>query len=94
MELKENAPLSFEQLIQWMTKIEQAIKKLQRHDELMTKSETADYLKISMPTLDAWVGEGIIAAYRLGGRVYFKRCEIMDSLSRIDSAIGGNRKAA
>jgi excisionase family DNA binding protein len=50
--------------------------------ELLTRREAADFFRISLPTLHKWVNEGLIRSYELGGRVYFKRDELISSLKR------------
>jgi len=50
-------------------------------DELLSRLETADLLKISLPTLLDWRKKGIVKPYKMGNRVYYKRAEIMDTLN-------------
>jgi excisionase family DNA binding protein len=49
-------------------------------DELLTRQETCDLLKISLATLWAWKRKGKINSYSIGNRVYFKRNEIENAL--------------
>ncbi|MCL6264914.1 helix-turn-helix domain-containing protein [Flagellimonas myxillae] len=50
--------------------------------ELMTRQETADYFKVDMSTLYNWTKKGKLIAYGIGGRVYYKRSEIMSGIVR------------
>ena len=53
-------------------------------EELMTREETAKYLKISLTTLWQWSKKGILPSYSIGNRVYYKRKEIDQSLIRVE----------
>ena len=48
--------------------------------EFLTRQETAERLKISLPTLFAWSKSGVIQGYRIQGRVLYKSNEIDSSL--------------
>jgi excisionase family DNA binding protein len=53
--------------------------------QYLTRSDVAELLSISLPTVNEWSAKGILSAYRLANRVYFKRHEIelaMKSLTR------------
>lgn len=52
-------------------------------DELLSRTETARLLGISLPTLHAWTKSGIIKAYRIGSRIRYKKAEIESSLKQI-----------
>lgn len=51
---------------------------------LLTRTETADYLKINITTLYNWTKKGKLKAYGLGNRVYYKKNEIDEALIRIN----------
>jgi excisionase family DNA binding protein len=42
----------------------------------LTKKDLCQYLKVSLRTVENWTSQGIIKAYKLGGRVLFNREEI------------------
>ena len=42
-------------------------------DELVTRHEKAEQLKVSLPTLRNWEIQGIIKPIRIGRRVYFRK---------------------
>jgi len=48
--------------------------------EFLTRKETADRLKISLPTLHLWTRTGTVQGYRISGRVLYKSAEIESSL--------------
>lgn len=55
--------------------------------EILTRKETAAYLRISVVTLDRWVKKGIIPAFNAaGGRVLFNK-------ELVDKAVSGNEAA-
>ena len=55
--------------------------------EILTRKETAAYLRISASTLDRWVKKGIIPAFHIaGGRVLFNK-------ELVDKAVSGNEAA-
>lgn len=49
-------------------------------DEYLTRKETAQLLKVDLSTIHNWTKEKKIESYGLGGRVYYKRSEIENSL--------------
>jgi excisionase family DNA binding protein len=51
---------------------------------LLTRTETANYLKINMTTLYNWTKKGKLKAYGIGNRVYYKKNEIDEALIRIN----------
>lgn len=44
--------------------------------ELLTIAETAAWLRVSVKTLREWVRNGRIEAYRVGGRLRFRRSDL------------------
>lgn len=53
--------------------------------EYGTRKEVAELLRISLPTLDGYIGRGLIDASRIGGRIRIKRSEIEKALTEIKS---------
>lgn len=51
---------------------------------LLTREETRIFLKISFPTLRKLTASGMLKAYALGGRIYYKRHEIIDALTPLN----------
>ena len=48
-------------------------------DELLSRKATAEYLGITLPTLNAWEKNGHIKATRISSRVYFKKSSLMNA---------------
>jgi excisionase family DNA binding protein len=42
----------------------------------LAKKDAVRYLSISQRTIENWVNQGIVRAYRLGGRVFFDQYEL------------------
>ena len=81
--------LSVEQLQQLIgTSVRNGILELQKElqtkdnsEELMTREETCQFLKIDSSTLWAWTNNGKVKAYGIGARRYYKKTEIMECLT-------------
>ena len=52
-------------------------------EELLTREEAAHLLGITLPTLRDYTRRGLVAGYRIGTRVRYKRTEVLGSLQRI-----------
>lgn len=52
------------------------------NDDLLTREQAAELLKINLSTLWAWTNKGKITSYGISGaRRYYKRSEIMAALT-------------
>ncbi|WP_340153440.1 helix-turn-helix domain-containing protein [uncultured Marivirga sp.] len=49
-------------------------------NDLLSRQETASLLKISLVTLSEWTKTGILQSYQVGGRVYYKKSEVIQTL--------------
>lgn len=49
-------------------------------DELLTREETCNLLKINSSTLWTWTNKGKVKAYGIANRRYYKRSELNESL--------------
>lgn len=47
-------------------------------EELLTRQEAADMLKITYPTLNNWTKAGILKPHYKGRRLYYKKSEILN----------------
>lgn len=54
-------------------------------DELLTREQTAHFLQVDVSTLYLWVKKKKIKAYGIGNRRYFKRSELIESLTPIEN---------
>lgn len=50
-------------------------------DDLMTRKEARDAMRVSDPTFWRYAKLGIIKTYKIQGRVYVKRSELMEVIS-------------
>ena len=48
--------------------------------EFLSRAETADFFGVSTVTIHNWVNDGLITAYKMGNRTYFKRSELVEQL--------------
>ncbi|HEX8563834.1 MAG TPA: helix-turn-helix domain-containing protein [Flavobacterium sp.] len=51
---------------------------------LLTRDEVATLFKINLSTLHSWTRDGKLKSYGIGGRVYYKRSEIDESLIKLN----------
>ena len=58
-----------------------AINNEKQKDELLTRKEAVEFLKISYPTLHNWTKNKVIRPVRIGGRVYYQKAELLKFLS-------------
>jgi hypothetical protein len=76
-------------LVQEAIKDELAIAKssqlLNTQEQFLTREETADLLKISLPTLDSYTRKGLIHGYRLGTVIRYISEEVQSSLKEIQT---------
>lgn len=52
----------------------------EQSEQLLTREETCEFLKINSSTLWAWTNKSKVKAYAIGSRRYYKRSELMDCL--------------
>lgn len=84
--------VSLEELVATITRnildcLENRLEQMQQkkeHELLLTRTETAKYLKVNMTTLWNWTKKGKLKPYGLGNRVYYKKNEIDEALIRIN----------
>ena len=56
----------------------------QNDEEILTRAETAEFLKINSTTLWHWTKKGKVTAYGIGNRVYYKKGELKKALIKIN----------
>ncbi len=54
-----------------------------KDDEILTREETANDLKINLTTLWHWTNKGRLVSYGIGSRRYYKKHEILDHLVKL-----------
>lgn len=50
--------------------------------DLIKAKEACVFLQVSKVTLYNWMNDGLISGYYLGSRLYFKKSELVESLSK------------
>lgn len=73
----------FQNLETGLSEIKKAITP-QPSTDLLTRHEVAQLLGISLPTLHTWTKGNILAAYRIGNKVRYKKNEVLESLQAIN----------
>lgn len=53
-------------------------------DEILTRTEAADFLKINLSTLFLWTRKGKISAFGIGNRRYYKKENLLECLTKLD----------
>ena len=54
----------------------------EKQDDLLTRKDVCELLKIRLSTLHNWVNARRLKKYCIGGRVYFRHRDIMDLLKK------------
>jgi hypothetical protein len=67
--------------------------KKEKDEELLNKPQTAALLNIRPKTVDAWKTKGILPSHKLGGRIFYKRGEVLAAL-QAQTQPDGRRKYA
>jgi len=49
-----------------------------KNDELLTRKEVANYLRISLVTIHSWNKYGILNPIHMGNRILYKKQDILD----------------
>lgn len=53
---------------------------------LLTRENTAKLLCISLPTLNEWTKQGVVKAFRIGGRVLYKLEDVNNALTEVKTS--------
>ena len=86
----EDLPKATEIMLEKLSLLEQELKEIKENFqpkvpiELLTREETAEYLKISLSTLWHWSKKGILPSYGIGNRLYYKTSEVEEGIIRIN----------
>ena len=54
-------------------------------EQLLTRSEVLDLLKINGSTLWHWQNKGRITAYKFGAKCYYKRSELLSNITPLSN---------
>ena len=72
-----------DELLSRLDKLDGAILALnlqQNENEFMTRREVALSYKISVTKIHDWTKKGLLPHYRIGGKIFYKRCEVQQAL--------------
>ena len=59
----------------------QDLQRNSENEELLTIEHTCKFLKIDQSTLWRWTNKGKVKAYSISGKRYYKRSELLESLT-------------
>jgi Helix-turn-helix domain len=88
IQLLQITPQQLQQLI--VDGIKNELNKLKEHfqpkapEELLTREETAQKLKINLSTLHNWTKSRTLTSYGIGGRVYYRNSEIEQAMVKLN----------
>ena len=74
---------SLENLILAMQPVQQIPTVTNKVEPPISQSEAVVFLGKSRATLINWRKKGVITAYHLGGRIYYKRSELLSALQKL-----------
>jgi len=63
-----------------ISEIENARTPTDERDQLLTRKEAAEYLKITLPTLRKHTIAGVVRCHEIGSRILYKRKELESAL--------------
>lgn len=63
--------------------LEKNLRSQQAKDELLTREQACDFLRINSSTLWAWTNKGKVTAYGISNRRYYKRSELLNCLTEL-----------
>ncbi|WP_282123617.1 helix-turn-helix domain-containing protein [Algibacter mikhailovii] len=83
--LNEITPEQLQELISSSVKsqfvdFKKAFVNLQANDELLTREEACNFLKIDPSTLWHWTNKGKVLAFGIGNRRYYKRAQLLECI--------------
>lgn len=88
MMLHNLAPKELEELIKKAVKEEfvefKKTLSVENPNELLTRAEACEFLKIDSSTLWHWTNKGKITAYGIAYRRYYKKQELLESLVKLN----------
>ncbi len=58
--------------------------KQEAQDELLTRTQATELLKIHETTLWHWTNKGKVTAYSIAGKRYYKRSELLGALTKVN----------
>lgn len=85
----EDLPKATQEILEMLEQLKQELSLIKENFqpkepvELMTRQETADFLKINITTLWNWTRKGMLTSYGIGNRVFYKRSEIENIIVKL-----------
>jgi excisionase family DNA binding protein len=57
----------------------------------ITRKQVCGILHISMPTVHAWMKQGKLQSYHIGGRTLFKESEVMEAVEAVSYSVTASK---
>lgn len=76
----ENIDLRLNSIEKLLIDIKQKPESFKQEEDLLTRKEACDFLKIDSSTLWHWTNKGKVKAYAIANRRYYKKNELIDCL--------------
>jgi predicted DNA-binding transcriptional regulator AlpA len=73
--ISENVKTSIQNLAKGLNELNQPHQK-----EIVSRKEVAEMFDVSLVTIHDWMNNDILKPYKIGGRTFFKRSELMQLL--------------
>jgi excisionase family DNA binding protein len=73
--ISENVKMQIQDLAKGLSDVDKPHQK-----EVVSRKEVAEMFDVSLVTIHDWIKSGILTPYKIGGRTYFKRTELMELL--------------
>ena len=64
-----------------ITELQKELQSKMENDQLLTREETCQFLKVNLSTLWAYTNQGKNKSYGIGARRYYKKNELLESLT-------------
>ncbi len=78
--ISDNVKEQIESLAQGLNQLSQP-----QRNEIVSRKEVAEMFNVSLVTIHEWVNNDILKPYKIGGRTFFKRSELMELLTKNSS---------
>ena len=65
--------------------LKKCLSEFSKEDEYLSRQDTADFFKVSLPTIHDWTKKGILKPYKMGNRTYYKKTELIAKIQSSNS---------
>ena len=72
-----------DRLVKRLEQLKRDLSSKSANEDLLTRDEACTFLKVDSSTLWSWTKQGKISAHAIGARRYYKRSELLQSLTLV-----------